>query len=152
MVKVYKALKQKPKVKLQKNPLILIIIQLNSNIGKYKVTLHQATKARWGSRGTLPLMMTLDGGGSAQRYAWVALPSGNDPVPTVYENVWVPRPVLTGAENLANTGIRSPDRPARRESLYRPRYPGPQQRKILTSNYVGTSILPEQLRSLSVAT
>jgi len=31
----------------------------------------------------------------------------------------------TGAENLAPTGIRSPDRPARSESLYRLWYPGP---------------------------
>jgi hypothetical protein len=39
---------------------------------------------------------------------------------------WVgPRPVWTGAENLAPTGIRSPDRPARSESLYRLSYPGP---------------------------
>jgi len=28
-------------------------------------------------------------------------------------------------ENLGPTGIRSPDRPVRRESLYRLRYPGP---------------------------
>jgi len=31
--------------------------------------------------------------------------------------------VRTGAENLAPTGIRSPDRPARSQSLYRLRYP-----------------------------
>jgi hypothetical protein len=30
------------------------------------------------------------------------------------------------AENLAHTHVRSPDRPARRESLYRLSYPGPQ--------------------------
>ena len=34
-------------------------------------------------------------------------------------------PVWTGAENLAHTGIRSPDRPARSELLYRLRYLGP---------------------------
>ena len=32
---------------------------------------------------------------------------------------------LDYAENLAPTGIRSPDRPARSESLYRLSYPGP---------------------------
>jgi hypothetical protein len=32
--------------------------------------------------------------------------------------------VWTGAENLAPTGIRSPDRPASRQSLYRLSYPG----------------------------
>ena len=41
-----------------------------------------------------------------------------NPVPTVHEAGWVPRPVWTGAENLAPTGIRSPDCPARSESLY----------------------------------
>ena len=42
-----------------------------------------------------------------------------DPVPIVQEAVWVPGPVWTGAENLAPTGIQSPDRPARSQSLYR---------------------------------
>jgi hypothetical protein len=32
---------------------------------------------------------------------------------------WAPGPVWTGAENLARTGIRSPDCPARNQSLYR---------------------------------
>ena len=37
---------------------------------------------------------------------------------------WVgPRTVWTGAENLAPTGIRSPDRPAHSQSLYQLRYP-----------------------------
>ena len=31
-------------------------------------------------------------------------------------------PVWTGVENLAATGIQSPDRPARRQLLYRLRY------------------------------
>ena len=34
---------------------------------------------------------------------------------------------LDGTENLAPIGIRYPDRPARSESLYRLRYPGPLQ-------------------------
>ena len=33
--------------------------------------------------------------------------------------------VLWGAENLASTRIRSPDHPARSESLHRLSYPGP---------------------------
>ena len=49
---------------------------------------------------------------------------GKDPVPTVQEAGWAPGPVWTGAENLAPTGIRSPNRPARSESLYRLNYPG----------------------------
>ena len=44
---------------------------------------------------------------------------GKDPVPIVEEAGWAPGPVWTGAENLAPTGIRSPDRPARSQSLYR---------------------------------
>ena len=43
---------------------------------------------------------------------------GKDPVPTVQEARWTPGPVWTGSENLAPNGIRSPDRPARSESLY----------------------------------
>jgi len=35
---------------------------------------------------------------------------------------WAPEPVWTGTENRAPTGIQSPDRPARSESLYRLRY------------------------------
>jgi hypothetical protein len=49
-----------------------------------------------------------------------------DPIPIVQEVGWAPGPVWTAAENLAPTRIRSPDRPARSESLYRLRYPGPQ--------------------------
>ena len=41
-----------------------------------------------------------------------------DPVPIVQEAEWVPGPVWTGAENLAPTGIRSPDCTARSYSLY----------------------------------
>ena len=42
---------------------------------------------------------------------------GKYPVPIVQEAGWAPGPVWTGEENLAPTGIRSPDRPARRQSL-----------------------------------
>ena len=48
---------------------------------------------------------------------------GKYPVPIVQEAGWAPGPVWTGAENLAPTGIRSPDRPARSQSLYRLSYP-----------------------------
>ena len=47
---------------------------------------------------------------------------GKDPVPVVQEARWIPGPVWTGAENLAPTGIRCLDRPASRQSLYRPSY------------------------------
>ena len=58
-----------------------------------------------------------------QRHAPAALYPGKDPVPTVQEAGWAPGPVWRGAENLASTGIRSPDRAARSQSLYRLRYP-----------------------------
>ena len=45
-----------------------------------------------------------------------------DPVPIVQEAGWDPGPVWTGVENLASTGIRSPDRPACSQSLYKLRY------------------------------
>ena len=48
---------------------------------------------------------------------------GKDPVPIVQEAGWAPGLVWTGAENFAPTGIRSPDRIARNQSLYRLRYP-----------------------------
>ena len=45
-----------------------------------------------------------------------------DPVPIAQEAGWAPGLVWTGAENLAPTAIRSPDRPARSQSLYGLRY------------------------------
>jgi hypothetical protein len=44
---------------------------------------------------------------------------GKDPVPIVQEAGWAQGPVWTGAKNLTPTGILSPDRPARSQSLYR---------------------------------
>ena len=54
-----------------------------------------------------------------QRHAPAAFTPGKDPVPIVQEDGWDPGPGWTGAENLDPTGIRSPDRPARSQSLYR---------------------------------
>jgi len=65
----------------------------------------------------------LDGGeGSALRPGRSLHPE-KDPVPIVQEAGWAPGPVWTGAENLAPTGIRSPDRTAHSQSLYRLSYP-----------------------------
>ena len=66
--------------------------------------------------------MALEGGeGSASRPGRSLAPK--DPVLIVQEAGWPPGLVWTGAENLATTGFRSPDRPARSESLYWPCYP-----------------------------
>jgi len=50
---------------------------------------------------------------------------GKDEVPIVQEAGWAPGPVWTGAENLARTGIRSPDRPARSSVAIPTELPGP---------------------------
>ena len=47
---------------------------------------------------------------------------GKDPVFNLQEAGWAPEPVWTVAENLAPTGIWSPDRPVRSQSLYRLSY------------------------------
>ena len=72
---------------------------------------------------TLPSTSALDGEWSAPRPG--RFTPAKDPVPIVQEAGWAPGPVWTGAENLAPTGIRSPDRPAGSESLYRLSYRGP---------------------------
>ena len=51
-------------------------------------------------------------------------PWGRAPLSIVQEAVWAPEPVWIGAENIAVTGIRSPDRPVSKRSLYRLSYPG----------------------------
>ena len=66
----------------------------------------------------------LEGGEWSASRAGRSLRPGKDPVPIAQEAGWSQGPVWTGAENLTRTGIRSPDRPARSQSLYRLRYPG----------------------------
>jgi hypothetical protein len=58
-----------------------------------------------------------------QRHAPTSFYPGKDPVPILQEAGWAPRSVWTGAENLAPTGARSPDRLGRSQSLYRLSYP-----------------------------
>jgi hypothetical protein len=48
---------------------------------------------------------------------------GKDTVPIVQEAWWAPRPTWTGMDNLAQTGIQSPEHPARSQSLYRLSFP-----------------------------
>ena len=67
----------------------------------------------------------LEGGEGSASHLGRTLPPGKDPVPIVQEAGWASGPVWKGAENLAPTGIRSPDRPDRRKSLYRLRYQAP---------------------------
>jgi hypothetical protein len=70
---------------------------------------------------TLSLTSALNGVGG-QRHVQLALP----PVKSRYPSYgWVPGPVWLRVENLVPTGIVSPDRPSRSQSLYRLSYPGP---------------------------
>ena len=69
-----------------------------------------------------------------QRHAPAASYPGKDPVPIVQEAGWASGPVWTSAENLALTGIQSPDHPALRQSLYRLSYQ-PTWRWICVTNF-----------------
>ena len=53
-------------------------------------------------------------------------PRERDRVTIVQEGGWTTGPVWTGAEDVALTEVRFPDRPAHSESLYRLSYPGTQ--------------------------
>jgi hypothetical protein len=57
-----------------------------------------------------------------QRHTPAAFYPGKDPVPIVQEAGWATGLVWTGAENLAPTGIQSPDYPACSQSLHRLSY------------------------------
>ena len=98
---------------------------------RVKSTLVQALRlctgrtAHRGSRGIA--LLFIDHG---TRRGWGVNPTprqlftpGREPVPIVQEAGWPAGPVWTGAENLAPTGIRSPDRPSHSQSLFRQRYP-----------------------------
>ena len=58
-------------------------------------------------------------------------PAGRDQVPVVQEVWWTPQPVWTSAVNLDRTRIRSLERPARSETLYRVSYPGPHESSVV---------------------
>ena len=85
---------------------------------------HEGPQGEYRYSFTLPSTSALDGGGLSTPRPGRFTP-GKDPVPCVQEPGWATRPVRTRAENLAPTWIRSPDHPARSESLYRLSYPGP---------------------------
>jgi hypothetical protein len=76
---------------------------------------------------------------------------GKDSVPIVQEAGWAPRPVWTGAENLAPTRIRFTDRPAPSQSLYRLSYPAPRlqviRNKIMYIIITSSTFKPEHKHS-----
>ena len=82
-------------------------------------------------------------GVGGHHHAPAAFTPGKNPVPIVQEAGWASKPDWIGAENLAPTAIRSPDLPARSESLYRLSHPG--------SSPVISSALNEGERSMSLS-
>jgi len=89
-----------------------------------KVDTEQAIKTKRGGSRCKALLFLLISALDGQRHAPDALPRERYQVPIVQEAGWAPGPVWTGAENIASTGIRFQDHPARSESLYRLSYPG----------------------------
>ena len=103
------------------------MLQANKKRVKVKVncTLVQALRlytGRTAHRGVEVLLypfmtMALEGGEGSVSCPGCSLPPGKDPVHIVQEAGWNPGLVWTVAENLAPTGIRSPDRPAHSQCL-----------------------------------
>jgi len=63
-----------------------------------------------------------------QHHTPTASPRVCSPVPSMQEAGLAPGPVFTGTKkrkSLCPTGVRTPNRTVRSESLYQPRYPGP---------------------------
>jgi hypothetical protein len=84
------------------------------------MTCHEGIECEYRYISTLYLASALDGGG------WLT-PRPGTFTPGNYneqEGGWAAT-VGTGAENFASTGIQSPDRPSRSDSLYRLSYAGP---------------------------
>jgi hypothetical protein len=97
---------------------------------KIKCTLVQALRlctgctARRGSRGIALLFLDHD---TIKRWKASVTPRPvftpvKDPLPIEEETGWAPEPAWPRAENLAPIGIRSPNRPARSQSLYQLSY------------------------------
>jgi len=97
---------------------------------KVKCTLVQALRlctGRTAHRGSRGIVLPFHDHGTRRGWGISVTPrplftNGKDPVTIVQEAGWDPGPIWIGAENLAPTRIRSSDRPARSQSLYRLRY------------------------------
>ena len=98
--------------------------------GKVKCTLVQALWLRTGRtahRGSTGIALPFLDHGTRRGWGVSVTPRplftpGKDPVSIVQEAGWALGPVWRGAVTLAPTGIRSQDRPARSQLLYRPSY------------------------------
>ena len=109
-------------------------------VKKVKCTLVQALRlctSRTSHRGSRGIALPFHDHGTRRWWGVSVTPRplftpGKYPVPIVQEDGWAPGTVLTGAENLAPNGSRSPDRLAHSQSLYRLRYPGVKAVKVVT--------------------
>ena len=110
-----------------------LTVHISSYGKKVKCTLVQALRlctgrtAYRGSRGIALLFLdhSTRWGWGVSVTPWPLFTPGKDPVPIIQKVRWAPGPVWRGAENLAPTGIRSPDRTVRSQSLYRLSFLGP---------------------------
>jgi len=84
---------------------IIIII-----IKAHPITCHEGCSGEQRYSFTLSLTSALKGGGWLTPLPGCSIPE-KDQLSIVYEGRWAPWTVSAGAENLAPTGIRSPDRP-----------------------------------------
>jgi len=89
----------------------------------HPITGHEGPEREQMYSSTLPSTTALDGGGWSTPRPGRFTPRER-PGTHCVGGWWTPGPVWTGAENPTSTGIRSPDRPVRSESLYWLRYPG----------------------------
>jgi hypothetical protein len=76
------------------------------------ITGHEGPERKERYSSTLCLASALDRGGMLKPRPGRFTPRERDTAPAVQEGGWASVPVWTGAENLASTGIRIPDRPA----------------------------------------
>jgi hypothetical protein len=89
----------------------------------HPVSGREDTEGDWGYGFSLCLTSALGEGWSTPRFG--RFTPEKESVPIVQEAGWAPMQVWTAAENLVLTEFRSPDRLARRESLYQQSHPGP---------------------------
>ena len=75
---------------------------------------------------------------------------GKNPVPIVQEAGRAPGLVWTGAENLASTGIQSPGRPGRSQSLHRPCHPAHKKQERNRKNNKIINCMPWKILHLKI--
>ena len=94
----------------------------------YPTTSHKFPEGGYSCSSILSLTSARNGGGLSTQRPGVLHPES---LVTLCKGSWLGlRARLDGAENLAHTGIRSPDLPALNKSLYQLRYPGPTIQRV----------------------